>query len=78
MFGKAKTRFSKYALLTKFSADPHGITRRKKYWQHYVLPAPLEVKTAVPFPYGFEFVNSIASSILSTFLQIKTGPKISS
>mmetsp|Transcript_35936 Transcript_35936/g.65984 ORF Transcript_35936/g.65984 Transcript_35936/m.65984 type:complete len:227 (-) Transcript_35936:866-1546(-) len=39
--------------------------------------APLLVKTAVPFPYGFEFTNSMASSYVSTSTQQRTGPKSS-
>jgi len=40
--------------------------------------APERVKMAVPFPYSFLLMSSIASSMVSTLRQTRTGPKISS
>ena len=40
--------------------------------------SPLEVKIAVPLPYGLALISSIASSTVSTRSTDRTGPKISS
>jgi hypothetical protein len=40
--------------------------------------APERVKMAVPLPYSFALIMSMASSMVSTFKQTRTGPKISS
>jgi hypothetical protein len=40
--------------------------------------SPLEVKMAVPLPYGLALISAIASSTLSVRTTESTGPKISS
>lgn len=40
--------------------------------------APERVKMAVPLPYSLALIMSMASSMVSTFKQTRTGPKISS
>ena len=40
--------------------------------------SPLEVKIAVPLPYGLALISAIASSTVSARSTDSTGPKISS